>query len=143
MLIGAMKAGQAFANAPVAAVHALAYPLGGNYHIPHGLTNSLVLPHVMRFNMDEAYKLYSELAHVVLFDREVPQDEKQASEMLVSYFETLPKRLGLQTTLREMNIPFEDLPRLAEEAMLQQRLLINNPRELNLENALEIYKQAY
>lgn len=143
MLIGAMKAGQAFANAPVAAVHALAYPLGGNYHIPHGLTNSLVLPHVMRFNMDEASKLYSELAHVVLFDREVPQDEKQASEMLVSYFENLPKRLGLQTTLREMNIPFEDLPRLAEEAMLQQRLLINNPRELNLENALEIYKQAY
>ena len=143
MLIGAMKAGQAFANAPVAAVHALAYPLGGNYHIPHGLTNSLVLPHVLRFNMDEAYKLYSELAHVVLFDREVPQDEKQASEMLVSYFENLPKRLGLQTTLREMNIPFEDLPRLAEEAMLQQRLLINNPRELNLENALEIYKQAY
>ena len=143
MLIGAMKAGQAFANAPVAAVHALAYPLGGNYHIPHGLTNSLVLPHVMRFNMDEASKLYSELAHVVLFDQEVPQDEKQASEMLVSYFENLPKRLGLQTTLREMNIPFEDLPRLAEEAMLQQRLLINNPRELNLENALEIYKQAY
>ena len=143
MLIGAMKAGQAFANAPVAAVHALAYPLGGNYHIPHGLTNSLVLPHVLRFNMDEASKLYSELAHVVLFDREVPQDEKQASEMLVSYFENLPKRLGLQTTLREMNIPFEDLPRLAEEAMLQQRLLINNPRELNLENALEIYKQAY
>ena len=93
--------------------------------------------------MDEASKLYSELAHLVLFDREVPQDEKQASEMLVSYFETLPKRLGLQTTLREMNIPFEDLPRLAEEAMLQQRLLINNPRELNLENALEIYKQAY
>ncbi len=143
MLIGAMKAGQAFANAPVAAVHALAYPLGGNYHIPHGLTNSLVLPHVLRFNMDDASKLYSELAHVVIFDREVPQDEKQASEMLVSYFENLPKRLGLQTTLREMNIPFEDLPRLAEEAMLQQRLLINNPRELNLENALEIYKQAY
>ena len=143
MLIGAMKAGQAFANAPVAAVHALAYPLGGNYHIPHGLTNSLVLPHVMRFNMDDASKLYSELAHVVLFDQEVPQDEKQASEMLVSYFENLPKRLGLQTTLREMSIPFEDLPRLAEEAMLQQRLLINNPRELNLENALEIYKQAY
>ena len=93
--------------------------------------------------MDDASKLYSELAHVVLFDQEVPQDEKQASEMLVSFFETLPKRLGLQTTLRDMNIPFEDLSRLAEEAMLQQRLLINNPRELNLENALEIYKQAY
>ncbi len=143
MLIGAMKAGQAFANAPVAAVHALAYPLGGNYHIPHGLTNSLVLPHVLRFNMDEASKLYSELAHVILYDYEVPNDEKQASEILISYLADLPKRLGLQTTLREMNIPFEDLPKLAEEAMLQQRLLINNPRELNVENALEIYKQAY
>ena len=54
MLLGAMLAGQAFANAPVAAVHALAYPLGGNYHIPHGLSNSLVLPHVLRFNAPEA-----------------------------------------------------------------------------------------
>ena len=93
--------------------------------------------------MDDASKLYSELAHVVLFDQEVPQDEKQASEMLVSYFETLPKRLGLQTTLREMNIPFEDLPRLAEEAMLQQRLLINNPREVDEATALRLYREAW
>ena len=62
MLLGAMKAGQAFANAPVAAVHALAYPLGGNYHIPHGLTNSLVLPHVLRFNLRDASSMYAELA---------------------------------------------------------------------------------
>ena len=61
MLIGAMLAGQAFANAPVAAVHALAYPLGGNYHIPHGLSNSLVLPHVLRFNEPSAASVYYQL----------------------------------------------------------------------------------
>ena len=59
MLYGAMLAGQAFANAPVAAVHALAYPLGGHYHISHGLSNSLMLPHVLRFNMPVAEKLYA------------------------------------------------------------------------------------
>ncbi|MGB2045641.1 MAG: iron-containing alcohol dehydrogenase, partial [Porticoccaceae bacterium] len=59
MLLGAMLAGQAFANAPVAAVHALAYPLGGNYHIPHGLSNSLVLPHVLRFNASHSAALYA------------------------------------------------------------------------------------
>ena len=66
MLLGAMKAGQAFANAPVAAVHALAYPLGGNYHIPHGLTNSLVLPHVLRFNLRDASSMYAELASIAV-----------------------------------------------------------------------------
>ena len=65
MLYGAMLAGQAFANAPVAAVHALAYPLGGHYHIAHGLSNSLVLPHVLRFNLSEATQAYAELAHVI------------------------------------------------------------------------------
>ena len=54
MLLGSMLAGMAFANAPVAAVHALAYPLGGHFHVPHGLSNALVLPHVLAFNMPEA-----------------------------------------------------------------------------------------
>lgn len=61
MLLGAMLAGQSFANAPVAAVHALAYPLGGHFHIPHGLSNSLVLPHVLRFNAQAAAPLYAQL----------------------------------------------------------------------------------
>ena len=143
MLLGAMKAGQAFANAPVAAVHALAYPLGGNYHIPHGLTNSLVLPHVLRFNLRDASSMYAELASIVCDTPNMQENDSAASLALVEYFEELPKRLRLQVSLREMNIPYEDLPRLAEEAMLQQRLLINNPRELKLENALEIYKRAF
>ena len=143
MLLGAMKAGQAFANAPVAAVHALAYPLGGNYHIPHGLTNSLVLPHVLRFNLRDASSMYAELASIVCDTPDMQENDRAASLALVEYFEELPKRLRLQVSLREMNIPYEDLPRLAGEAMLQQRLLINNPRELKLENALEIYKRAF
>src|SRR3546814_13685006 len=66
MLLGAMLAGQAFANSPVAAVHALAYPIGGIFHVPHGLSNSLVLPHVLRFNAPDAATLYAELADLIV-----------------------------------------------------------------------------
>ena len=143
MLLGAMLAGQAFANAPVAAVHALAYPLGGNYHIPHGLSNSLVLPHVLRFNAPAAAELYAELAPIILPGRELPSDPLEVSELLAEHFLQLAADLGLQTQLSQMNIAESDLPKLAEEAMLQQRLLINNPRELSLDDVLSIYQQAF
>jgi alcohol dehydrogenase len=143
MLLGAMLAGQAFANAPVAAVHALAYPLGGNYHIPHGLSNSLVLPHVLRFNAPAAAELYAELAPIILPGRSLPSDPLEVSELLAEHFLQLAADLGLQTLLSQMNIAESDLPKLAEEAMLQQRLLINNPRELSLDDALSIYQQAF
>ena len=143
MLLGAMLAGQAFANAPVAAVHALAYPLGGNYHIPHGLSNSLVLPHVLRFNAPAASALYAELAPIILPGRQLPSDPLKVSEILAEHFLQLAAELGLQTQLSQMNIAESDLPKLAEEAMLQQRLLINNPRELSLDDVLSIYQQAF
>lgn len=143
MLLGAMLAGQAFANAPVAAVHALAYPLGGNYHITHGLSNSLVLPHVLRFNAAHAGDLYAQLAPIILPGIELPQDPIAITELLADYFLTLAHDLGLPTTLQQMNIAKSDLNLLAEEAMLQQRLLINNPREVSLEDALAIYEQAF
>ena len=143
MLLGAMLAGQAFANAPVAAVHALAYPLGGNYHIPHGLSNSLVLPHVLRFNASAASELYAELAPIILPGLNLPTDSREVSELLAEHFLSLAADLGLQTRLSEMNIAESDLPNLAEEAMLQQRLLINNPRELSFDDALSIYQQAF
>ena len=143
MLLGAMLAGQAFANAPVAAVHALAYPLGGNYHIPHGLSNALVLPHVLRFNAPAAAELYAELAPIILPGRTLPSDALEVSELLAQHFLQLAADLGLQTRLSQMNIAEPDLPKLAEEAMLQQRLLMNNPRELSLNDALSIYQQAF
>ena len=143
MLLGAMLAGQAFANAPVAAVHALAYPLGGNYHIPHGLSNSLVLPYVLRFNAPAAAELYAEIAGLIMPGKLLPDDPIDVTEMLADHFLALAADLGLQTTLREMDIAENDLPKLARESMLQQRLLINNPREVNLNDSLAIYRQAY
>ena len=143
MLLGAMLAGQAFANAPVAAVHALAYPLGGNYHIPHGLSNSLVLPHVIRFNGSSAGDLYKEIAPLIMPGKSLPDEALAVTEMLAEHFLSLAEDLGLQTSLSQMNVPKGDLPKLAEEAMLQQRLLINNPREVSVDDSLEIYRQAY
>lgn len=139
MLLGAMLAGQAFANSPVGAVHALAYPLGGIYHIPHGLSNSLVLPHVLRFNAPKAEHLYAELMPVIQPQVEVVH----ASEQLANYFYSLAQKLGLETQLRELDVPLNGLEALAEQSMLQQRLLINNPRTVSYNQALSIYQQAY
>lgn len=147
MLLGAMLAGQAFANAPVGAVHALAYPLGGHFHIPHGLSNSLVLPHVMRFNADEqtgrAAQLYAELAPIIMQRDDHSEDAGTKAAALISYLEALIDDLQLPNTLREMNIGEEFLDTLASDAMLQQRLLMNNPREVNYADALAIYRAAY
>lgn len=143
MLLGACLAGQAFANAPVAAVHALAYPLGGRYHIPHGLSNALVLPEVMRFNTPAAAHWYAELAPHILGDCYQAGDDAQLSAQLVDYFLDLSKELGVATRLRDMDIPRDILPTLAEDAMLQQRLLINNPRPVQQADALAIYQAAW
>ena len=137
MLLGAMMAGQAFANAPVAAVHALAYPLGGHYHISHGLSNSLVLPSVLRFNAPSCDALYGELARVI--NPNLPA----TAEALIHEMEGLIAQVKLPKTLAEANVPQQDLPMLAKDAMLQQRLLVNNPREVSEAEALAIYEQAY
>ncbi|WP_028241738.1 iron-containing alcohol dehydrogenase [Stutzerimonas azotifigens] len=143
MLLGACLAGQAFANAPVAAVHALAYPLGGHFHIPHGLSNALVLPHVLRFNVGVATTHYGELAPIVLGERLRRGDPASYAEQLIEEFEQLSARVGLPTRLRDAGVPEHMLPKLASEAMLQQRLLVNNPREVTEADALAIYRAAY
>ncbi len=141
MLHGAMLAGQAFANAPVAAVHALAYPLGGHYHISHGLSNSLVLPHVLHFNLPAAYSSYAQLANVINpYARAKPMT---LAEYFIEAMQTLIHAVNLPRQLRALNIPEQDLPMLAKDALLQQRLLINNPRELTEADALAIYQAAY
>ena len=142
MLLGACLAGQAFANSPVAAVHALAYPLGGHYHIPHGLSNSLVLPHVMRFNAPAAEKLYAELAPVIM-GRAVEGSDAAVTQELIGYIEQLILDLKLPNTHKAMDVPEADLAMLASDSMKQQRLLINNPREVSEADALGIYQAAY
>lgn len=141
MLLGAMLAGQAFSNAPVAAVHALAYPIGGMFHVPHGLSNALVLPHVLRFNLGHATTLYAELAAIV-----APQasgSEEARAQALISALEALAVETGIARTLREVGIAEADLDGLAEAAMQQTRLLGNNPRAVTLADARAIYAAAW
>jgi alcohol dehydrogenase class IV len=142
MLLGACLAGQAFANAPVAAVHALAYPLGGHYHLPHGLCNSLVLPSVLEFNVPEAAACYAELAELVTTAPVAGSAEARAAA-LIAALRGLIDDLGLPASLAAAGVPADDLEMLADEAMMQQRLLVNNPREVSRGDALGIYRAAY
>jgi len=142
MQLGSLLAGQAFANAPVGAVHALAYPIGGQYHVPHGLSNSLVLPHVMRFNLPVASKEYAELARA-LFTNLAEVSDLAAGAELISSLEQLINDVKLVNRLSQVGIKENALPGMAEAAMLQTRLLVNNPREVEFEDALQIYRDAY
>ena len=140
MLLGAALAGMAFANAPVAAVHALAYPIGAQFHVPHGLSNAMVLPAVLAFNAPAAAPLYAELAEVVVPEATGSDEAKTAA--LVAAMKDLAPRLGLDASLSGAGIRPDHLPRLAEDAMKQTRLLVNNPRELGPNDALAIYEAS-
>ena len=145
MLIGAMLAGKSFANSPVAAVHALAYPIGGTFHVSHGLSNSLVLPYVLRFNSadNKATKDYAELAPYVFPDININQGSQAVCSEFIDRMESLSKKLGLPQKLREVNIPKEACIKMAKDAMKQTRLLVNNPREVTEKDALNIYESAW
>lgn len=142
MLIGSMLAGQAFANSPVAAVHALAYPLGGHFHIPHGLSNALVLPHVLRFNAEVAPQAYAEVAPFAFPDLARLEGRARA-EAFFDRLAELSRQCGLPQSLRAMKIEASFLPRLAADAMNQTRLLGNNPRPVGESDALAIYRAAW
>lgn len=143
MLLGAMLAGQAFANSPVAAVHALAYPIGGTFHVPHGLSNALVLPHVLRFNAPDAAHLYAEIAADAFPHLAREEGTQGRCAAFIDELAALSKRLGMQTRLREVGIGEEHLPKMAADAMKQQRLLVNNPRAVSQADALAIYRAAW
>ncbi len=142
MLLGAMLAGMAFANSPVAAVHALAYPVGGHFHVPHGLSNALMLPHVLRFNLDNAAAAaqYGELAPILLPGRSFSGNAGAGA--LLAELEAIIDDVKLEKQLRQVGISHNHLPMLAKDAMNQQRLLVNNPREVTYDDALKIYEQA-
>lgn len=142
MLLGSMLAGQAFANSPVAAVHALAYPIGGIFHVPHGLSNALILPYVMRFNAEVCGKDYAALA-LDAFPDLVGKTEVQRVDAFISRLADLNQLLGLETQLRQVGIKESDLANMASEAMKQTRLLVNNPRPLEESDILSIYQQAW
>lgn len=142
MLVGSLFAGMAFANAPVAAVHALAYPLGGHYHLPHGLSNSLVLVPVLEFNRPSAESLYAELARSIKPELASASNQVAASDFVNCMRERVAAMPYAQT-LREAGVKNEDLPMLADDVMKIQRLLVNNPRAVSYDDALAIYRTAY
>lgn len=134
MLQGSLLAGMAFANAPVAAVHALAYPIGGIFHAPHGLSNALVLGPVLRFNLPAAGPLYAELAAAIGL--------KPDAAAFVDEIAALTAAMPMEQRLSELGVEVQHLDRLAHDAMQVQRLLINNPREVTLADARALYEEA-
>jgi alcohol dehydrogenase class IV len=142
MLLGAHLAGLAFANAPVAGVHALAYPLGGLHHLPHGISNALMLRHVLAHNAEAARDHYAELAEVI-----VPECAGEGSQaraaLLIERLDQLVTDSGIAPRLRDHGIPEGDIPLLAREAMRQERLLVNNPCPIKEEDARRLYEAAW
>jgi alcohol dehydrogenase class IV len=134
MLQGAMLAGMAFANAPVAAVHALAYPVGGRFHVPHGLSNALVLTPVLKFNLPAAGASYGELAASLGL--------QPTGAALVDAFDALLETLPMERRLAEVGVGEADLAGLAADAMRVERLLMNNPREVTRGDAEAIYRSV-
>ena len=145
MLFGSMLAGKAFANSPVAAVHALAYPIGGLFNISHGLSNSLVLPSVMKFNSinKETKKNYANLAPFVFKDLDNSKSDEIVCNNFIDSLESLSKELKLPYRLRDLEIPEEACQLMASEAMKQTRLLVNNPRKIEESDAFNIYKSVW
>jgi len=132
MLIGAMLAGQAFSNAPCAAVHALAYPLGGFFHVPHGLSNALVLTEVMKYNQPKADHWYGEIA--------ADLGVGQTGTDLVDEMLRIKDATKVPQTLTEVNIPGDAIRMMADDAMTKTRLLQNNAREMTLDATIKIYE---
>jgi alcohol dehydrogenase len=121
-------------------VHALAYPIGGIFHVPHGLSNALVLPQVLRFNAPAAAPQYAELAEIL--SPGISGSVEAKSQGLIDYMEQLAAKVGIETQLRQVGIATSDLDRLADDAMLQTRLLTNNPRAVTRADAYAIYAAA-
>ena len=140
MLLGACLAGMAFANAPVAGVHALAYPIGARFHVPHGLSNSLMLGPVMRFNLEAAHCMYAELGQII--KPGLKGSAMEQATQLANYLGGLAGELGLPKRLVDVGIAEEDVDQLAADAMLQTRLLQNSPREITLNDAALLYREA-
>lgn len=133
MLLGAMLAGQAFSNSPCAGVHAMAYPLGGMFHVPHGLSNAVVLPAVLRYNAPEAEGLYGEISeHLGL---------KPGSAGLIDEMDRIADAVGIERRLSQLGISHNDVPAMAEDVAANDRLLPNNPREMTYEAIVAMYEE--
>ncbi|MCH5312227.1 MAG: iron-containing alcohol dehydrogenase [Prevotella sp.] len=141
MLLGSLYGGLCLGPVNTAAVHALSYPIGGEYHISHGLSNAILLPSVFKFNASANYKRHAEVA--IACGVEPGATDKETAERGAEWIAQLSKDCNIPTTLAELNIPKEACAGMAKAAMNVQRLLKNNPREVTEADAKAIYESLY
>jgi len=139
--MGSMLGGVCLGPVNTAAVHALSYPLGSQFHLAHGLSNALLLPYVMEYNYVASPKKYAEVAVALGCDR-LTTDEETARAGIAK-IRALISACGIPARLRDVEIPREAIPQMAEDAMKITRLLVNNPREITLHDAVTIFNAAY
>lgn len=140
MLRASHLGGQCLGPVNTAAVHALAYPLGGEFHIAHGTANSLLLPHVLRFNLEAAPERYAAVAYAM--GCETTADAAADALRGIERIEALSAAIGIERRLSAFGISHNMLPHMAEAAMTVQRLLVRNPREVTVADAQAIYEAA-
>ena len=141
LAFGSLYGGLCLGPVNTAAVHALSYPLGGEFHIPHGLSNAILLPSVMKFNMPANIKRHAEVA-IALGCKPENTDEETAQKG-VDFIYRLAAAVGIPDKLTALNIPQTAVDGMAKAAMQVQRLLKNNPREVTEQDARDIYNSLY
>lgn len=141
VLLGSLYGGLCLGPVNTAAVHALAYPLGGEFHVGHGLSNSLLLPHVLRFNLPAAPARYAAIARALGVT--LAGDDTAVASAGIGRLAELSRECGLPSGLAAVGVPRDAIPRMAEGAMKVTRLLKNNPRELTAADAEAIYRAAF
>lgn len=142
MLLGSLYAGLGLANAGVTAVHSLSYPLGGRYGIPHGLANTVLLPHVMSFNISGAQEKFVDIAEA-MGEMVEGLPLREAAYLAVEAVNALVEDCGIQTNLEDLGISEDDFEEMAKIAMTVARPLANNPRQVTIEDAVTIYEDAF
>ncbi len=140
MMKGSYLAGLGLAMAGVGAVHAMAYPLGAFFDIPHGLANAVMLPYVLSFNLAGDIRGYGEISYITGSSTE---DLKEAASELPSRIFELLEDIGLPTSLKELEIPKDMIPSMADMALTVSRPMANNPKPLSRDEVVEIYETAY
>jgi alcohol dehydrogenase class IV len=142
MSIGSLYAGISLANAGVGAVHALAYPLGGEFNVPHGIANGMLLPYVMEFNVLGDIPKFAEVA-ALMGENVLGLSQIEQAQCAVEAVKDLVADIDMPKTLAEIDIPKEALPRLAEASIDVTRLMNNNPRTVKVDDALQIFENAF
>lgn len=140
MQLASFYAGVAITASGTTAVHALSYPLGGKYHIAHGVSNAILLAPVMRFNEPACRDRLAQVYDRCLTGSAMTVEEKSAA--VIARLEAIVKHLNIPTSLTEFGVPKEDLEALVSSGMEVTRLLVNNPREVTPEDARRIYQQV-